>query len=231
MPTYVVCIHGAGGGGWEYDRWQPILVAAGYTVIAPDLQPAATGLADTDFDDYLAQVQAWLPTDGALILVGASMGGILALKLAAAVEPTALVLINSVPPAGVGPVRAGRSYPPIVEWANGPLAETRAALFDSDEATTRWAWSRWRNESGAVLNATAAGIVVAPPTCPTLVVLGEQDTDIPHQTGLTLAAWAGADVQLYHGMSHVGPLLGQRAPAVAQMVVTWTQQQADSGSP
>ena len=72
-------------------------------------------------------------------------------------------------------------------------------------------------------NAIAAGISVQRPTCPTLVVLGEQDTDVPHQTGLALATWAGADVLRYHGMSHVGPLLSRRAEGVARMVMMWCQ--------
>ena len=152
------------------------------------------------------------------------MGGLLALKMAEIVQPTALVLVNSVPPAGVGTPRTSKNYPAVVRWANGPLAETRSALFDSDEATIQWAWPRWRDESGAVLNAMAAGLPMQPPPCPTLVVLSEQDSDIPYQTGLALATWAGADLLLYHGMSHVGPLLSRRAGEVAQMVVTWCQE-------
>jgi len=93
--------------------------------------------------------------------------------------------------------------------------------LDSDEATIQWAWPQWRDESGAVLRASATGITVMPPTCPTLVVLGEKDSDIPYQTGLALANWAGADVHLYHGMSHVGPLLSRRAAEVAHAVVAW----------
>jgi pimeloyl-ACP methyl ester carboxylesterase len=220
----IVCIHGAGGGGWEYAKWDPIFRAAGYRVIANDLVPIATGLAGTRFDDYLAQIKAWTPAGASTVLVGASMGGILALEAAEAINPAALVLVNSVPPAGVGALRRTKHYPPIVEWTNGPLAETRDALFDSDEATIQWAWPRWRDESGAVLQKIAAGISMQPPTCPALVVLGEQDRDVPYQTGLALAEWAGADVHLYHGMSHVGPLLSRRAEAVAQAIVTWCQQ-------
>ena len=223
MQTTAIMIHGAGGGGWEYARWQPIFTAAGYGVIAKDLLPAEGGLLVTTFDDYCHQVSAWLSPQQRVIPIGASMGGILALKVAEAIQPTALVLINSVPPAGVGALRTDKSYPPIVQWANGPLEETRSALFDSDEATIQWAWPRWRDESGAVLNAIAAGISVQRPTCPTLVVLGEQDTDVPDQTGLALATWAGADVLRYHGMSHVGPLLSRRAEGVARMVMTWCQ--------
>jgi len=223
MAATIVCIHGAGGGGWEYALWQPLFTAVGYTMIVNDLQPVAAGLAATTFADYVEQVKGWLPGEGRIILVGASMGGILALKVAEQINPAALVLVNSVPPAGVGTPRAGKARPAIVQWANGPLAETRTALFDSDEATIQWAWPQWRDEAGAVLNEVAAGIAVQPPPCPTLVVLGEQDTDMPYQTGLALATWAGADVMLYHGMSHVGPLLSRRAQEVAQTVLTWLQ--------
>lgn len=224
MSVTAICIHGAGGGGWEYAQWEPIFSTAGYSVIANDLRPIAAGLAATQVDDYVAQITDWLPTNEQIILIGASMGGVLALKVAEAIPPAALVLVNSVPPAGVGASRARKQYPPIIRWADGPLEETRTALFDSDEATIQWAWPRWRDESGAVLQEIAAGIPVQPPPCPTLVVLSEQDTDIPYQTGLTLATWAGADVLLYHGMSHVGPLLSRRAQEVAQMVVAWCRQ-------
>ncbi len=224
MSATVVCIHGAGGGGWEYAKWESIFTAAGYRFIANDLLPTAIGLAATRFDDYLAQVKGWLPTDERIILVGASMGGILALKLTEALNPSALVLVNSVAPAGVGAPRAAKIYPPIIEWANGPLDETATALFDSDEATVQWAWPRWRDESGSVLQEIAAGIAIQPPICPTLIVLGTEDTDIPYRSGLALAEWASADVHLYHGMSHVGPLLSRRAEAVAQAVILWSQQ-------
>ena len=224
LPQTIVMIHGAGGGAWEYDLWQPIFTAAGYRVIANDLQPGPAGLGATTFADYLAQVISWLPTGEQVILVGASMGGILALQVAQLITLDALILVNSVPPAGVGAPPVSAPRPAIVRWANGPLAETSAALFDSDEATIQWAWPRWRDESGAVLNQIAAGIPTQPPACPTLVVLGERDTDIPDQTGLALAAWASADVVLYHGMSHVGPLLSRRAQEVAQMIGVWCQQ-------
>ncbi|HZP81980.1 MAG TPA: alpha/beta fold hydrolase [Chthonomonadaceae bacterium] len=220
----VVMIHGAGGGGWEYDRWRPVFVRAGWSVIAPDLQPVKAGLAATTFADYVRQVRAWVPRERRrLALVGASLGGILALKAAESLHPDAVVLVNSVPPAGVGASRARKRYPEIVRWANGPLQETRDAMPDSDEATILWAHPRWRDESGAVLNAVAQGIAVRKPACPTLVVLGERDTDIPPATGLALARWAGADVQLYAATSHVGPLLGRRAEEIAAAVRQWVE--------
>lgn len=229
MKGTVVCIHGAGGGGWEYDKWRTIFSAAGHQMIASDLVPSPDGLAATSFDDYLNQVKEWLPAHGPIILVGASMGGILALKVAEVCQVAALVLVNSVPPAAVGKSRAGRDYPPVVHWANSPIEDTRESLFDSDEPTVQWAYTQWRDESGRVMNDIGAGVEVLPPTVPTLAVLGEADTDIPYQTGLALAEWADADLFLYHGMSHVGPLLSQRAEEVARSVLLWREENADWG--
>ena len=216
-----VLIHGAGGGGWEYDLWRPVFTAAGYQFIAKDLSPAPGGLERTAFADYLRQVADWTPRRRRVVLVGASMGGVLALKAAEQVSPAAVVLVNSVPPAGVGPARPPKKHPRVVRWANGPLEETRSAMPDSDEKTVRWAWKRWRDESGSVLNALSAGVAVRKPGGPVMVALWEGDTDVPYATGLAIAKWAAADVLLYRGMSHVGPLMSTRAKEVAQAVTLW----------
>lgn len=50
-------IHGAGGGGWEWNLWRGVLIAQGLQIDAPDLRPAPAGLQATTFDDYLAQVR------------------------------------------------------------------------------------------------------------------------------------------------------------------------------
>ncbi|MDX1932156.1 MAG: alpha/beta hydrolase [Capsulimonadales bacterium] len=216
-----VLIHGAGGGGWEFDLWLPVFEKAGVRPVVFDLVPAKGGPESTTFDDYVEQVRAQVPRTGRFALIGASLGGILSLKVAEQARPAALVLVNSVPPAGVGPPNPSPPYPEIVRWANGPLEETRLAMPDSDEATIQKAWKRWRDESGTVLNAITKKIPVRKPACPTLVVIGAEDTDIRPTTSVALADWAKADVLRYAGMSHVGPLLGRRAPEVAGTIVQW----------
>lgn len=221
-PDVVVMIHGAGGGGWEYDRWKPIFERAGWTVIAPDLLPAKGGLAKTSFADYAAQVTHWIPkAHRRLVLVGASMGGVFAMKAAETAKPDALILVNSVAPAGVGKTRSAPAYPSVIRWAHGPVQDTRNALPDGDEETVQWVNPKWRDESGAVLNAVRKGVAVKPPKVSTLSILGANDHDVPSETGLALAKWAGADVQIYARTSHIGPLYGRRATEIAEAACRW----------
>src|SRR5690606_19343093 len=137
-----------------------------------------------------------------------------------------IVLVNSTLPKGVGERMRGPAAPPIVRWANGPREETEVAMPDSSEEMIDFAWKRWRDESGAVMNEIRAGIEAQKPKTPVLVVLGQKDTDIPYTSGLSLAAWAGADLHLYAGMSHVGPLMSTRAAEVAGDVLLWLKKRS-----
>jgi pimeloyl-ACP methyl ester carboxylesterase len=217
----VVMIHGAGGGGWEYDIWKPVFQRAGYSVIARDLNLIDNDYAATQFDDYLDQVISWTPKQGRLIYISASMGGILALKANERRQPNAVILVDCVVPAEVGNRTSQKPNLPIVRWANGPLKDTEDAMPDSDRKTILSAWHQWRDESGTVINQILAGIPVEKPKCRVLAILAEADTDIPHATGLALAKWAGADVKSYPKMSHVGPLVSRKAKQVARFAADW----------
>jgi pimeloyl-ACP methyl ester carboxylesterase len=218
-PPTVVLVHGAGGGGWEWDKWRTPFERGGWRVVAPDLQPTEAGLEGTTFRDYVRQVERWAPKEGDVVLVGASMGGILALKAAEKIRPKAIVLVNAVPP----DQSSGKSYPAVVRWANGPLKDSEDSMPDSDPETIRFAWKRWRDESGPVLNEIVRGVAVERPLCPVLVVIGDRDLDIPPASQRQAAERFGADVIEYRGMSHVGPLLGVRAPEVAATVLDWAR--------
>lgn len=217
----IVMIHGAGGGGWEYDKWVPVFERQGWKVIHPDLVPTRGKYELTKFRDYVDQVIKWTPKKGRIVYIGASMGGILALKANERRPADAVVLVNSVGPKGVGEHKLTTPNPAVVRWANGPLKDTEDSMPDSDRETILWAWKRWRDESGAVMNQIRKGISTKKPHCPVMVVLGEKDTDVPHATGLALAKWALADTKTYPGMSHVGPLMSTRAEEVAATVATW----------
>lgn len=220
-----VMIHGAGGGGWEWKFWKEEFERAGWQVVAPDLMPAEEGIAATTVEDYIEQVvQAASAAGGRPVLIGASMGGILVLKAAERIEAQAIVLVNSVPPAGVEWKRRQEGeVPDVVEWSKSPLQETADALWDSSREVIEWAHERWRDESGAVLRALRDGLAAEKPTCPVLIIASDKDTDIPPEVSRSLAEVLSGDFVLYREMSHVGPLLGTRARAVARHTLGWLE--------
>ncbi len=217
-----VMIHGAGGGGWEYDFWRPVFARNGWNVEARDLVPENGDLAQTTFDDYVKQVGGWQKdAPRPLILVGASMGGGIALKAAETLRPDAIILVNSVAPKGFREARDTSDIPDIIRWADGPLKDTEDSMPDSDRRTILWAWKKWRDESGQVVRTLRSGLEVEKPKCPVLVIIGEKDTDIPPEVSRRVAEAYGADVHFYAGMSHVGPLLSTRANEVAVAAQEW----------
>ena len=216
-----VLVHGAGGGGWEWNVWRRVFAAVAVDVHAPDLQPVAGGLAATGFDDYVAQVRAALEAvPGPRALVGASLGGLLALACADAAD--ALILVNPLPPAPWADRLPARDWPDSVPWRrNARLASTRRALPDSDDATALFAFRRWRDESGAVLRHAHAGLVLDAPACPTLCIASSQDEDVPPGLTAELARAWDADLLRVASTGHVGPLLGRDAAAVAMQAAAW----------
>lgn len=214
-------VHGAGGGGWEWNLWRGVFEAAGFRVEAPDLMPAAAGLHATRFGDYQAQVGTALEAlPRPRVLVGASLGGLLA--LGAAADADAVVLVNPLPPAPWHADVPARDWPDVVHWRrDARLAGTRRALRDTDEATALFAFRHWRDESGAVLREAQRGVAVARPACPVLCMVSDQDDDVPPAVTRAMAEAWGADVLQTLSASHVGPLLGRDAPAIAAQAVEW----------
>ena len=221
MTRKVLMIHGAGGGGWEWNVWRGVFEAADFAVAAPDLMPADGGIAATRFEDYAAQV-ARVAGEGD-VLVGASLGGLLALACAPALRPAALVLVNALPPAPWHSMLPAReAYPALIPWgSDASLAGTRKAMPDADDAACLYAFRRWRDESGAVMNAARGGVVVERPACPVLVFASELDVDVPAAASAALADAYGASLIRVLGASHVGPLLGRSAATSATQAIAW----------
>jgi len=216
-------IHGAGGGGWEWEKWKPVFEKAGFDVVCPDLKPAKGGLAATKIEDYERQVISWCPKKRRVILIGASMGGALAMRVANRVHPTQMILVNAAP----AQRRASKPHPAVIKWAGGPLKDTRDSMPDSDEDTIMRAWPRWRDESGKVMDSLSAGYKIVDPKCPILMMLSKKDEEIPYSNSkvflatLLMQCSYSPILMDYDEMSHVGPLLGKRAEEVADDAAVW----------
>lgn len=234
--TTALLVHGAGGGGWEFDVWRREFEERGWQVVARDLEPSLEGLAATKLRDYVSQVVAWgqdaaVAPHGELVLVGASMGGALVLSAAEQLRPTRVVLVNSVVPTPWArpTARTAKELPDVIRWAGSSLESTVRALPDATPEVQRWACARWRDESGAVMREIRAGFNAVQPRCPALFVISGADTDVPaEQQAKWARAWSAPTLE-YDDMSHVGPLLGASAHAVAHDVEAWLVGTADDG--
>ena len=237
----VFLIHGAGGASWEWDIWTAVY-AIEYRIKYLDLRPidlmpsSDGGLENTSFDDYVDQVIKKIDFNRDFILVGASMGGIIALKVAEILNPIALVLVSSSLPGDLlCEKKSAPLFPSIIRWASTTtvevedqqLSDTVNALPDSTGDMHLFAWKRWRDESGRVMNQICSGKGISidysllAADCPRLVVIPEEDDTVPAVAQQLLATMLGADTLRYALMSHVGPLLSVRAAEVAVNVFDW----------
>ncbi len=107
----IVLVHGANCGGWCFDVFRKVFEARGFTCHAPDLIGHGADKADgikkltgVGMADYRAQMTAYveaLPEKP--ILLGHSMGAVIAQQLAASSLAEKLVLVSPAPHAGILP--------------------------------------------------------------------------------------------------------------------------------
>ena len=225
-------VHGAGGGSWEWLIWQRVFAAAGAQTHALHLLPSGA-LATTHYTHYLAQVQSQIALFQPSVLIGASLGGLLAAEAVSAALPSnpaekssqqtcsvrALVLAAPMLKRGVSGMEIAL---PVKRWAHAfERAKTARALPDADSAAIAFAHARWRDESASVLNSAYAGRNFTQAKLATLMLIAEADHDVPDAG---LRAWANAeqmDVQCVRGASHAGLLLGRSAALTAELAHRW----------
>ncbi|WP_058834125.1 alpha/beta fold hydrolase [Luteimonas abyssi] len=220
QPFAILFVHGAGGGGWEWNIWRQVMESAGLRAEAPDLRPTAGTVEGACLEDYRAQVGSALRRlPRPRVVAGASLGGLLA--AACADEADALILIDALPPAPWHREMPPRAWPARVPWGrHARLAGTRRALAGADAASALFAFRRWRDESGAVLRAAHAGVAVRQPTCPVLCFASMRDEDVPPAISEAwAAAWQASLVRTPGG--HAGPLFGRDAAASARWALDW----------
>ena len=106
----VVMIHGAFCAAWAFDDFRGPFEAAGYKVHTPTLRHHDEGqkpnraLGKTSLTDYAKDIETFIGgLDAPPVLLGHSLGGLLAQMLAAKVEARALVLLAPCAPWGIMP--------------------------------------------------------------------------------------------------------------------------------
>jgi pimeloyl-ACP methyl ester carboxylesterase len=240
-------VHGAFCGGWVFDRFRRPFERAGHAVAAPDLpgrgasaSPAGVmGLSMRDFARAVGEVCAAQPRPP--ILIGHSMGGLVAQLAAASTPIESLILLAPSPPWGVAGSTMEEALTALSLHALGPYwslpvspdyLSAKRWLFDRlTAAQGSAAFSRMVPESGRALWETLnwwldpfAATAISPGriSAPALAIAGGRDTLQPPATVALTAARLGGEVRIFPQMSHWLP--GEPGwSAVAQTCLTWIE--------
>jgi pimeloyl-ACP methyl ester carboxylesterase len=225
----VVLVHGAANASGVWARWQDALAAAGWSSYALDLRghgaSPAVDLGSVGMADYADDVRALA---GELarppVLLGWSMGGLVALMVAAGGAGAACVGLAPSPPARqvdpAVPVRAGVFGPEEYGIASRD-PEDQPTMPDLDAEARRIALATLGPESRRARDERKAGVVVDSLPCPALVVAGTEDASFPPATyGALPFAAERIDVP----GTHWGLVLGRRTlAAAAPRVLAWLE--------
>lgn len=239
----ILFVHGMWGGSWYLRNYLDAAAQAGWDAWAVNLRghgesPAPGGLDRARLRDYVADVRRCLDRLGPAVLVGHSMGGLIAQKSAEGGAVVAAILVTSAPPRGIaalhGPVlaRMARYVPAML--AGRAFTVTRAHadfLFLNGLAPAQrdQAFPRFGPESGRAARELALGglaVEVGAVRCPVLVVGAERDRITPPGRQRRIARRYGADYQEAAGHAHM-LMLEEGWERPFKDILAWTERVID----
>jgi pimeloyl-ACP methyl ester carboxylesterase len=224
----IVMVHGAFCGGWAFNRFRRPFEAAGHQVTAPDLpghedlphrRPVA-GLSMADYAEAIAKVIA--EQDSPPVVVGHSLGGLVAQLAAARARVSGLILLAPSAPWGVTASSPEEAASALSLYALGPFWSMTAVDPSKDIAKRylldrvpredrRWVYERMRPESGRALFETLnwwldpfATTLVPPESirAPVLGIAGGGDAIHPVATVKATVTRLGGTLSVAKGASH-----------------------------
>lgn len=224
MPRPILMVHGAFCGGWTFERFRRPFEAAGHAVSALDLPGHAPGQSVTglSMSDYArAVIEACRAQPEPPVVVGHSLGGLVAQLAARDAGAAGLVLLAPSPPWGVagasveeaitafGLQMMGPVWMQAVEPDPGlmrgyslnrlPRAEREAIVgkLTPESGRALWETLNWWWDP---LMTTSVG--PGPLACPAYCMVGEIDVVHPPATVRLTAERIGAACEEFAGMSH-----------------------------
>lgn len=211
----VLLLHGAACGAWVWaEGFAAALAEAGCRVAAPDL-PNGPGATLADRLSLARAVIAAL--EGPVLLVGHSLGALLAQRLAGEAEAVAQVLLAPVPPEGLWASNLRLLLDDPALWRQvarlsdmpgtaDPALATRLFGPRMPEAAARRVVARLGGESGAAILEAQAPQPVLPgwaAACPATVITGGADRLIPPDAAWRCALWHGTVPQVLPELGHL----------------------------
>jgi pimeloyl-ACP methyl ester carboxylesterase len=231
MGRTIFMIHGMWGQAGLWERYAEFFGSRGWECVAPTLrhhdispgEPPPPGLGATSLLDYAADLEARLRRlDEPPVIMGHSMGGLLAQMLAARGLGRAGVFLTPAWPAGIGlvlPWSVIKSFRgALLRWGfwrkphRPGFAEARYAmlhLLPPEEARAAHAAMLWESGRAATEiglwwldGRSASRVEPAGMTCPLLVVAGGRDRITPASLVRRVAAAYGAHYEVFPEHSH-----------------------------
>ena len=221
----VLMVHGIMGGAWYFAKWLQFLGARGHPAYALNLRGhhgsrPVENFGQVSVMDYVTDVHDAAAgirerhSQVPLVLVGHSMGGLVAQKVAESASPAAVILLSSVPPRGIPLLswplfRRELKHLPQMLASRAIITNPRDAadlfLNRVEPAEVASFVPLWTPASGRVGREITFGRIAVDETrlsCPVLVVAGADDVAIPPRIQRKVARKYGAPFRLYEGNAH-----------------------------
>jgi pimeloyl-ACP methyl ester carboxylesterase len=216
----VLCVHGMFGGAWQFDGWLPLLADRGYEAQAVNLRGhhgsrPVVDLGKVTMRDFVEDALEAARVLGEPVVLGHSMGGLIAQKMAEAGAVRAAVLLCAAPPRGIlatSPTLIGRQLkhlPAIL--CSRPMRPNRSdadwLMFNGMSPVEADAiFGRLVPESGAAGRDLTFGMVAVDERrvrCPLLSVTASEDRFIVPRIGRALAKKYAAEHYVVDGHAHM----------------------------
>ena len=208
------------GGSWYLRTWLYAAAHAGWDAWALNLRGhhgsrPVQDLGRVSVLDYVEDVHDCLRTLREAVVIGHSMGGLVAQKAAEGGRVRAAVFVASAPPKGIraltGPVlwRMPRYAMAILRSRPFMIAPDDAAALLGNRMTAEqqaWAYPQLVAESGRAAREMALGSIAVDPAgirCPTLVLGAEHDRITPASVERRIAAHYGSEYLEAAGHAHM----------------------------
>jgi pimeloyl-ACP methyl ester carboxylesterase len=243
-------IHGMWGAGWHWDKYREFFQERGFSSVAPTLRyhggdpqaPPDDKLGTTSLLDYAEDLERALRSlDEPPIIMGHSMGGLLAQILGSRGLARALVLLTPAPPCGImalTPSVANSFLSIMVQWGFWKKAVRQTfgeAVYSIMHRLTPQeqhdAYQRFGYESGRAvfeiglwpLDGRRASFVDEKKVrCPVLVISGGQDRITPSRVVRKIAAKYGPLATFMEFPDHAHWVLGEPGwEEIASFITRW----------